>query len=60
MDEELVYSRRLSQHMFAGYPTSTSDANSIPSLFTSENDDSSRSDNVPPQRPCVRQRRSPD
>ena len=46
--------------MFAGYPTNTSDANSIPSLFTSENDDSSRSENVPPQRPCVRQRRSAD
>ena len=60
MYEELAYSRRLSQQMFAGYPTSTSDANSIPSLFTSENDDSSRSDTVPNQRPCVRQRRSPD
>ena len=46
--------------MFAGYPTNTSDANSIPSLFTSENDDSSRSDTVPNQRPCVRQRRSLD
>ena len=60
MREELAYSRRLSQQMFAGYPTSTSDANSIPSLFTSENDDSSRSDTVPNQRPCVRQRHSLD
>ena len=46
--------------MFADFPTSTSDGNSIPSLFTSDNDDSSRSENVPPQRPSVRQRRSAD
>jgi len=60
MNDEMEYSRRVSQRMFADFPTSFSDGNSIPSLFTSENDDSSRSENVPPQRPCVRQRRSAD
>ena len=57
---ELIHSKLLTERIFAGFSISSSDATSIPSLFASKNDESSRSDTFPDQRPSVCQRRSAD
>ena len=60
LKRELKYAQQWEEKMCSEFNERVSDAGSIPSLFTSENEDSSRSDTLPDQRPAVRQRRSAD
>ena len=60
LHNELMHSKLLSKRNFADFTTGSTDASSIPSLFISENDESSWSDTFPDHRPTVRQRRSVD
>ena len=60
LQNELIHSKLLSERISTGFSISSSDATSIPSLFASKNDESSRSDTFLDRRPSIHQRHLAD